>query len=58
MSTTFDAKLEYLLIDYFFVIGDQHNIRQTFIEYDILSFNVFVSGCNFKNSEEHPEQES
>ena len=47
MSTPFDAKLEHLLVNYFFAIGVDHEIRKAFIKNDILTFNVFVSSCNF-----------
>ena len=38
----FDVKLEHLLTNYFTVIGDQHDIHQTFIQNDILTFDQFI----------------
>ena len=38
----FDVKLEHLLTNYFMAIGDQHDIRQAFIQNGILTFDLFM----------------
>ena len=39
----FDVKLEHLMTNYFTAIGDQHDICQTFIQNDILTFDWFIN---------------
>ena len=41
----FDAKLEHLLTNYSSAIGDQHDIRKTFIQNDILTFDLLINTC-------------
>ena len=49
MSTTFDAKLEYLLTIYLSAISDQHDIQQAFIHKGILTFENFTDMCCLEN---------
>ena len=42
MSAPFDTKLEHLLDTYLYVKSDKHEIWQTFVENDILSYDKFV----------------
>ena len=42
MSASFDTKLEYLLDTYLYVKSDKHEIWQTFVKNDTLSYDEFV----------------
>ena len=46
MTSAFDPKLEHLMINYFMALGDQHNIRQAFIQNQITDFETFIGSCN------------
>ena len=45
MTSSFDPKLEHLLTNCFMEIGDQHDIRQVFIQNGITSFDLFNGMC-------------
>ena len=49
MSTTFDTKLEHLLINYLSSTGVNHDIRQAFVYEDILTFEDFTDCCSLEN---------
>ena len=42
MTTPFDPKLKHLLSNYFSTTGDQHDTWQTFIQNDILTFDLLI----------------
>ena len=48
MTSSFDPKLEHMLTNYFMAIGDQHDIRQAFIQICITSFNLFTGMCDLE----------
>ena len=45
MTSTFDPKFEHLMTYYFMAISDQHDIRQAFIQSQIVDFETFVNLC-------------
>ena len=48
MSTTFDLKLKHLLTNYFSATGNQHDTQQTFIQNDILTFDLLINICTLE----------
>ena len=48
MSTSVDTKLEHLMNNYFMAIGGQHDIRQGFIQNEIISFDLFTGLCTLQ----------
>ena len=44
----FDVQLEHLLTNYFSATGDQHETRQTFIQNDVLTFDLLIGMCIFQ----------
>ena len=42
MTTPFDSKLKYLLTNYFGATSDQHDTQQTFIQNNILNFDLLI----------------
>ena len=48
MTTPFDPKLEHLLTNYFSATGDQHDTRQTFIQKNILTFDLLIGMCTLR----------
>ena len=48
MASVFDPKLEHLLTYYFMAIGDQHDIRQAFIQNQITDFETFTNSCTLQ----------
>ena len=48
MTTLFDLKLEHLLKNYFCATGDQHDTWQTFIQNDILTFDLLIGMCTLQ----------
>ena len=47
-NAVFDPKFEHLLTYYFMAIGDQHDIRQAFIQSQIFDFEGFINSCTLK----------
>ena len=44
----FDTKLEHLLTNYFIAIGNQHDIRQAFIQNGIIIFDLLTGMCTLQ----------
>ena len=49
MSTPFDTKLEHLLNTYVYGKSDKHEIWQTFVENDNLTYDELVDSQNLEN---------
>ena len=45
-NTPFDVKLEHVLVNYFFALGVDHEIRMAFIHEGIMTFDNFVLSCD------------
>ena len=48
MSTPFDTKFEHLLTNYFYAIGEKHEVWQAFIENNIITFDLLISSCTLE----------
>ena len=48
MTSVSDPKFEHLLTYYFMAIGDQHDIRQAFIQNQIVNFETFINSCTLQ----------
>ena len=58
MSTPFGTKLKHLLTNYFSAKGDRHDIRQAFVENDILSFDLLMDSCTLETLKKMKQKKS